>query len=65
MKQSLESQMIDGVVESSSKRVDLSQLKDRRDPPVKVCYDCFLVVHSATRMCYECGFEFYPSKAKK
>jgi len=58
-KQSLTSQMIDGVFPPSKpKTLDLR----KRDPPCKVCPQCFLVVHNAVRLCVECNYPFYPSR---
>jgi hypothetical protein len=39
-------------------------VKAYRDPPCKMCLMCYLIVHNGTRVCYECGYEFYPSKKK-
>lgn len=39
--------------------------KRRNDPACKPCYQCFYIMANATRVCWNCGHEFYPSKAKK
>lgn len=59
VKQSLTSQMIDGVVES--KKVELSF----NPAPVKICYDCYSVVFSGVKNCHHCYFEFYDKRKPK
>lgn len=39
--------------------------RPRRDPPVKICLQCYMLVFSASRFCHGCGFEFYPSRKPK
>lgn len=37
-------------------RADVSKTARRfREAPVKFCYECFMVMHSATKQCPYCG----------
>lgn len=63
MKQSLESQMIDGVFPPKKSRKLL--VASSYDAGAKTCFECFRVMYNAVRVCPACGYEFYPSKAKK
>lgn len=54
-RQSLTSQMIDGVVES--KKLDLSRIV--RDIPLKTCFKCYAGWPNAQKLCHFCGYQFY------
>lgn len=36
--------------------------RPRRDPPVKICLQCYMLHPIARRICFACGFEFYPPR---
>lgn len=51
MRQSLTSQMIDGVFPSKVVNLDL-----RKNPvPLKTCVECFMVLPVAVHQCHTCG----------
>lgn len=41
---------------------DFSEDEPKRDGAAKACYDCYLVVYNATKICPECGYRFYNSQ---
>ena len=60
-RQSLTSQMIDGVFES--KKVELKFRQN--DAPIKICRNCYAVVYSGVKNCNSCYFEFYDKRKPK
>lgn len=52
MRQSLTSQMIDGVFPPKPVSLDL---RPKAAPPIKTCVRCFTVIMSAAHQCHECG----------
>lgn len=36
----------------------------KRDAPIKACYHCGLMLPNGTRICPECGFEFFSKVVK-
>ncbi len=40
------------------------QRVDRAEARSKLCLQCFRLWYNGQRVCYVCGFEFYPKKIK-
>lgn len=58
-KQSLTSQMIDGVFPSS-----VVKMPSFKEMPLKTCLQCSALWPNAKKICYHCGFQFYPRNGK-